>query len=372
MKEPGLPRKLNIIEYKNAEIVRSRYPFRYESYKVPELKKLRKRYRLDEVVAGKKREFDEIVALRNWVRSRWDHGWSFKKIEPAPASTDALKVLSLAEEGVEFHCVYYACLFVQCALALGFQARVIDIGKDISGIPLSKLHLETNIGHTVPEIWSNEFQKWIIMDPDMNVHYEEKGIPLNACEIRRAWLEKRWKKVRMVQGTPPPAYITKPEKYTKEWRKEFKVFTRYNVMDYYHHIAVEMRNNWFSSGGKTRSLILADSDSPPLLFQHPDLVLHEVGWTQNVNEMYWTLNQVHIRLNWGGATLMQSPVLDVRLETVTPNFSAYLVKIDRGAWTRRTENFRWKLKKGQNTIQAKTLNKLEREGMTSSLTVLYR
>ena len=41
-----------------------------------------------------------------------------------------------------------------------------------------------------------------MMDPDINVHYERDGTPLNALEIREAWLDGAADEVEMVQDQP--------------------------------------------------------------------------------------------------------------------------------------------------------------------------
>ena len=35
-----------------------------------------------------------------------------------------------------------------------------------------KLLVEGNVGHSIPEVYSHDFYKWIMLDADMNVHYE--------------------------------------------------------------------------------------------------------------------------------------------------------------------------------------------------------
>lgn len=370
-----LPQELRIVKYRNAEVIKSRHPFRYESFATPELSKLRKKYRLEKVITGKKTEFDKILALRNWVHSQWDHGWSFKEQKPVLPLCSTLRILEEAQKGIEFHCAYYSTVFIQCALSLGFQARRLSIYKDISHIPIAELHRQTNIGHYLAEIWSNDFQKWILIDTDMNAHYEEKNIPLNAWEVREAWVTGRWKEVRLIQGKPPPAYVTKPAKYTPEQHKLFKVFTKYKAMDYYYHLGIEMRNDWFSSDEESLRLIWADPHSPPVLIEHPDhpnTAVHDVIWTQNINNLYWTLNQVHIHLSCAGKDKSKSsPTLEVKLETVTPNFDKYLVKIDGSAWRKRPGDLKWKLKEGRNTIYAKSVNKFRIEGPSNSITISF-
>ncbi len=158
---------------------------------------LREEYRLDELVAGYATEFEAQCALKRWVRSRWNHGWSlsFNTVR------DALDILHEADRGEHFNCGFYSRVFIECARSLGWVARPLGLGVEEIAFPRG--HNVGNVGHSVPEIWSNEYRKWIILDPDLNVHYERYGVPLSALEIQDAWLSREEDTVAMVQEEPP-------------------------------------------------------------------------------------------------------------------------------------------------------------------------
>jgi hypothetical protein len=46
--------------------------------------------------------------------------------------------------------------------------------------------------HASVDIWSNQYQKWIYMDPTWNVHVKENGVPLSILEIRQHWLNQKF------------------------------------------------------------------------------------------------------------------------------------------------------------------------------------
>ena len=126
MSEKMLPKELGIVKYDNPEIIKSRYPFVYESCDEPRLAELRRRHKLDEVVKDAKTEFGKFVLLRDWVKSRWAHGWDESK---ATDTLDGSALLEDAERGLEFCCGSYVLVFVQCALSLGYRARRLGIAK---------------------------------------------------------------------------------------------------------------------------------------------------------------------------------------------------------------------------------------------------
>ena len=367
IKGKKLPRELQIVQYQNGKIMKSSYPFRYENNNHPKLKELRERYNLDKVIEEGETEFQKFILLRKWVRSRWDHGYDHDKMKAPPK--DALEILREAEKGKEFHCGFYSKTFTQCALSLGYQARMLSIGIDISRIPLNKLWEETGIGHSVSEIWSNEYNKWIIMDPDLNVHYEKNGVPLNAYEIRCAWLKGKWKEVKFIQGKPLPAEDTNPDKYFEEAKKAHEIFTHYNTMDYYYYIGMELRNDYFSSDKHAAHLQWADKFSSPQLIDPPGVPVKNCYWTENIQDMYWSLNQTFINLE---CLEDDYSTLKVDLETSTPNSSKFLVKTDKRDWQGYENSFSWPLKEGENTIQARAVNKSGIKGPISKIVVKYK
>jgi len=47
--------------------------------------------------------------------------------------------------------------------------------------------------HTSTEIWSNQYRKWIMLDPTANLYVEKDGVPLDAYEIRTEWFYREGK-----------------------------------------------------------------------------------------------------------------------------------------------------------------------------------
>ncbi len=148
-------------------------PFRYESPWLPRLNELGLRERLDEVVGGRSREFERILRLKDWVAAQ------FPTTVPDPYPPwDALVVLDWIRGGLTGgFCAQYAQIFLQSLAYLGIPARYVEIGT-----------AENPYGHFLTEVWSSEYDKWVLMDPNYNVHFERDGIPLSALEIHDALL----------------------------------------------------------------------------------------------------------------------------------------------------------------------------------------
>ena len=126
---------------------------------------MRKKYKLDEIVAGAKSELDTFVRLRNWVSQQWK--WT-PPLENYP-DWDADEILT-RKYGF---CVQHAIVYMQCALALGYQTRFLFSNNPGNG------------GHEVCEVWSNDYQKWMYMDSADNFHYVDPktNIPMSMLEI---------------------------------------------------------------------------------------------------------------------------------------------------------------------------------------------
>lgn len=318
-------------------------------------------YRLHEVVEGHPTELDAMLALKRWVRSRWDHGWSrrFKEVE------DALDILRAAEEGEQFNCGFYTRVFVKCARALGWVAR--PVGVSIAACSTPRGPNVGNVGHSVPEIWSNQLRKWVIMDPDMNLHYLRDGVPLSALEIHNAWLSGDAEQVEAVQDQPefvvpqgPCVQIVRelmpqlPDYDARLARLNSQRFSRHRVLDYYARLRI----------GKWEWL---DARCLPTFVSHfsPGGGL---TYTSNPDDLYWTVNMVRLsaKASWEG-----EPKLAVAMEHCMPWFSHYGVRLDAGDWERREDSFDWLLHEGHNSLQVRGVNLCGQPGITSSLQVAF-
>ena len=364
----AIPPELRIVEWQNEWIVRSAYEYDYQA-KDDMLVELREKYELDAVVAGGRTEFEQMLLLKEWVRNRWDHGWSRE-----PEARNALEILEAASLGSDFNCGYYSVTMMQSLLALGFVARRAGIAKAQSEWMALD---EGNIGHSVPEVYSHDFHKWILLDADMNVHYELDGMPLSVLEIHRAWVDRRWNEVKMVTGAKPfkrtektssgllSVYDTIDEHDASGW-----VFRSNNVGDYYANASVYLGNTHHSRRGPMPMLHWTDERTPPRLISANNP--NKEDWTGNEHDMYPTIDQVQINLRADPeAWERREAVLTVNLEDSMPNLDKLLVRIDHEPWTERGRDFTWKLKPGKNEIMAKGVNTFGRDGHISRILLRF-
>ena len=93
-------RRLETLPYVESEYTKR---FKFDAFENPNLRKLRERYRLDEVIAPGKDEFERQVLLLDWTHRQ------FKKFgKPSTNCHGALAILGAIGEGHTFFCAQYA------------------------------------------------------------------------------------------------------------------------------------------------------------------------------------------------------------------------------------------------------------------------
>jgi len=151
------------------------------------LDELRQKYNLEKAVSSGKDEFEKQLLLKNWVFETLPLGYNNQN-----QYKNALEVLADKNNKGGFNCTWYVLVFLQAALALGWPVRKLGIDTD------HKFGQE-EMRHTVVEVWSKKHKKWYVVDPMFNALFEKTGIPLNAYEIRKAYLDED-KSIKKVFG----------------------------------------------------------------------------------------------------------------------------------------------------------------------------
>jgi hypothetical protein len=372
-------KNIKVVEDVNQKIVRSSYSFAYAAHN-GNSKVLRDRWKLESVIAGAGTEMERFKALRQWVRNQWQNGWDKGALSYIP-SWDARIILSLAPNNLSLGmCTHYATTFVQCAQALGIPAR-----------PVFR-------GHALSEVWSNDFKKWIVMDAGLDAndkrratyHFERDGVPLGELEVQQANLEPtQWSKIRVVatnmsDGSPqvePPFATPLNQDFMRaaDMPPQFFMPLRNNFVDHREPEEPEHGEGYFKFLGH----IYWKSRNTP-----------DIRWTDFFTtreaDLYWTLNQAQMHLSTEGN---QEGALQVMLDTVTPNFAGYEVRLDGGEWlalpatqgatlsslktiksfpgktTGACVAFAWQLHGGQNSIEVRPYNVAGIRGIISKLVI---
>ena len=178
-----------VVGQKNGEFLLSKYALVEERWDHPRLQLLRKREKLDQVVAGGKTQFEKIVLLRKWAHDQWRSRGQFYY-----PPWDAVEILDLARQHHNYgFCAQYAIVFAQACRSLGLHVRYVDTGHFMAGV------------------WSDDFGHWVVMDPTDDIHYERNGIPLRGREMYEAYWGKDWKGIERVGSDGSKTPITPGE-----------------------------------------------------------------------------------------------------------------------------------------------------------------
>jgi hypothetical protein len=345
---------VEVVSLKSGEPLFTRYPLLEENWEHPRLLLLRKREKLDEVVAPGRTQFEKIVLLRRWARSQWKNTVTPFYYPP----WDAVEILDLVRKHKNYgFCSQYAVVFLQACRALGLHARYVDLG------------------HFIVEVWSDEYDKWVIMDPTNDVHFEKDGAPLRGRVLAELYASKNAAGVTKVSsdGTRVPATLD-----------DLKLFENF---------AVVLRSNQLSApeliedNGKMRRLKLEDDYRKyPLLGQDrvgyaDDFVVWRTQkapadappnrrFTDDPQDLRDVFDQTLMFL---AKTDADKGIAKVKLFAENaPEFETFVGRWQQGQYQRVGSEIVLELRPGLNRFSAAVKTKAGWTGPEASLTLYYK
>jgi len=318
--------------------------FKFDSFTNPKLKELRERYQLDSVIAPGTNEFNKQVALMDWVHRQ------FKKFGPPSTGTKgALDILEGIEQGQTFFCSHYAQVMVSSAASLGWVDRELALRRHRGANEVGG-----STEHSVTEIWSNEYGKWVMLDPTSNMYLEKDGRPLNAWEIRREWFYRGGTNLTFIVGG-------------KRFRKsDLPIFLRRfadfgdlavhaDELDKYGFIGYIPNTDLMDRGEDYAKMFITKDQLCDGTKWHLRTVPEDPAF-----DPYFPIGQAALELSVEGKDMI------VTLKTFTPNFKCYEVQLDDKAWKISADRFRWPLHPGTNRLCARTVNEFGIRGPLSA------
>jgi hypothetical protein len=323
--------------------------FKFDSHDNSKLAELRTRYRLDDVVAGGRDEFDRQVQLMDWVHNRF-----LKFGRPSTNAHGALQILSAIECGHSFFCAQYEEVLVSAAASLGWIDRPLALRRH-QGV--NKVGGSTE--HSVTEIWSNQHRKWVMLDPTSNMHVEAAGVPLNAVEIRQEWFYQQGTNLTFVVG-----------KERRKYRKS-DLPIRLRHFDDFGDLTVDPDEpDKYGFIGFIPNTDLMDTGYDyGHMFIVKDRLCDGTQWhvrdvpTNPAGEPYFPLGQAALTLRADGAKL------SVSVKTMTPNLLRYEVQLDGNGWKPSEDSFSWTPHRGRNQLEVRTLNRFGVAGPVSTAAI---
>lgn len=325
--------------------IRSRLPWKTFAYDDSLVANLREQYNLESVVTGAQDEWQAQLKLNHWVHSRITNG------TPTVEASHALEILKHAAQGKEFWCTYFAITYIECALALGWQARKLGLDRYHEAEGLGSKH------HGAAEIWSNQYRKWIYIDPQSDLHFEKGAIPLSAWEIRAEWLKNGGVEVDHVVGVPPDTVLENPA--VVWWDLPDEDETALFFWIYY----ADNARKWDEEGA-SRFIFPQDSANAGLTWYQNDYSKNEsrlhTGYLKNlflptdrIEDVYWTAAVVEANL----AGTERNRIF-LSLESYYPDLESFEASFDQNAWQKVEDPAKliWPLTKGENSLALRTRN----------------
>ncbi|MHC4395499.1 MAG: hypothetical protein ACYS1A_07565 [Planctomycetota bacterium] len=346
--------KVNKVEADIPRSVRPRLPWKTFAYDDSLIAPLRDRYKLNDLVKGAKNEWQGQLALKHWVNSRITNG------TPSVQANHAVDILKHAAEGKEFWCTFYAITYIECAQALGWQARKVclDIDHGLEGEPGSQ-------HHGAAEVWSNYYRKWVFMDAQSDLHFEKDGLPLSAWEVRSEWLRNEGADVDHVVGMPFERQLKNPAIvwWSLPDKDETGLFFWLIYYDNYATWEEDSPSKWlfpqdsahagktWYQGGEKRHL-------------HAGYEKKLFLPTERIEDVYWTVGVVEASV----AGVSRGKII-LSLDSYCPDFSSYEINTEGDSWRKpaNPSRFAWLLKKGSNRLAIRTVNKGGVAGTETSL-----
>jgi hypothetical protein len=336
--------------------------FYHESAEEPQLSALLAEFDYAAYVSAGLTEFEQMILLKNWVYTHIPYELNFNDSELRSAPL----ILRRARKGESFLCTNLSAVYLQCAVSLGWTSRHIFLKRP------------TKEEHAGNDIWSNQYRKWVYIDPTWNIHIERHGIPLSIQEIRREWQKNNGREIVYVFGAGKnmKRYTTRDLPIT---RNDSRVWMLMPIdgswLSYSYQIAVLGRNDYFTCGQNGSSL-----------WDPMYVVQYKLSWRQKIKSffsngqgyapraLFYDLNRVDVRVSFEKKKRRKGSVpgtVMVNLSAFgrnnyTPNFMEYLVKINEGDWKVADERFKWKLVPGANILRARIMNRF---GVVGPVTV---
>ncbi|HSE41728.1 MAG TPA: transglutaminase domain-containing protein [Acidobacteriota bacterium] len=160
----------------------SNYEFTHEHWSEPKVVDLRKQENLDSIIDGAKTDIEIFERLTVWTRKQFQPGTP----DPYPLSNglDILKDIRSKKTGG--FCGQYTYLLADALKSFGFfDVRYVEIWKD------------AQTSHFLLEAWSNQFRKWILLDPLYAATVMNKNSELmSAWQVHAAVVNKQENSLR--------------------------------------------------------------------------------------------------------------------------------------------------------------------------------
>ena len=339
----------------NGELAVASYTLQEDDFDHPRLRRLRSRERLDDVIAPGRTQFEKIVRLRAWVRSQWEPAGSFYY-----PPWDAVEILDLARKhDNRGFCAQYAVVFLQACQSLGIHARYVDLP-----------------GHFIVAVWSDDYNRWVLMDPSNDIHFERDGVPMRGRDLYRAYWSGDLRGMVRVESGGRRRMLT---------RDDLTHYRLYSIGLSANQLAkpVEVKSN-----GRWKRLVrTSDFRTYPRVGRDPLVISSDfLAWrdseaedsfpqrreTGDQDDFRYAINQTIIFL--ANQRLTDRVLKVALLSSNSPTFERFLIRSEKSADWLPTPSaaIKWRLRPGMNRLSARIETRHGWRGNISAMRVFYK
>ncbi|MBT3344977.1 MAG: hypothetical protein HN712_11835 [Gemmatimonadetes bacterium] len=370
----GTDRLPRVAGFRNARIRPSSEPMPHEDPRCRLLQQLRRECELDAVVAGAQTQFEVIQRLHRWayhipLGDCTHFPWNVLDwIDLQRGEDCSIELNSYSARRRDKMCLYPNVVLVAALQSFGMPARHLNF------------HSEGMTGHEICEVWSNDHEKWIHLDATRDYYWFDRRTltPLDTEEIHRVLVDRletieTWQSPYLYRQDLDALVADLPITY---WDGEyehsvddgdhgalflfrsfshFRIVPRFDVFSRPRPLPVSQGTEIWAWDGY---LNWAEDRVPPL----PHFSHH----TNRRADFYPTLNQTRFT----AVSIEDGRQLKMSMESSTPDFAAYEVRIGDGPWQEMTQEWNWPLRDGMNTAQMRSRNRSGVTGVASALSVV--
>ena len=313
------------------------------------------------------REFSAIKKALKWSSSQWKHDG----MNQPPKGFRALDILkNVFDKKERYRCVEYGIVLSELLQSYGFITRTVALrSNDVAYGGFGQ-------GHVAMEVWSNDLEKWIFLDPQFSTYLSYDGKPLNVYEIYKLKNVKKWKSL----------VVESPKKLSVKDKKDYKSF----LVNYLGHVSVSGKDK------TTKISLFLETRKPILTFQ--GMTGPKVIFTDKHEEVYPQINRVSYSLEFKEkvknfqklvkkldiktnddylkhmAEFAAVPIFKVSLQNNMPSFSFYEYRSAKNESWKKLKNskFDWDAMKKTNLLEVRAINSFGRSGPVTFLKLSYK
>jgi len=362
---------IQITQQHTETLITSSYTFDYEHPDEKNIQSFIQTHKLNPLIQNKKTDLERFITLNHYIAqlpNTRHNMWS----EAYPWTLDQVLQQENEQTAVKGHCMSYASVLISALTGLGYHAR----HWAIEGFRF--------MNHEVVEVWSNDLQKWVYLDPSLDQHYTapKTGEALSLLEMHNIFINTFFKegenllmpmdqqreRMKEIGGQNAPIhcqdqgyhYGTLTTDYDWGWFHGYLAagFLRLTTRNNFHS-QPEPAFNFFGEGNDEDYGFPSwvDSKTPPKTNQVKI-------FSGRQRDFYWTLNQATYR-----AIRTSENTLTIELANTQPFFSHYRIIQNGNTHIITDHTHSLTLTKGENTFSVTPVDKYKKIGTESYFTL---